>query len=218
MKKIILTLPLIALINFISYSQSEMRDLFNPETKIYWMGLDFTSTKFIGFSKEIGSNPILKTREDLRDSMFVLWNDLMLDQSEKFNIQKAFRSSNFEVFFEPVMEANSKTNLEGKIEGAPTNLIKDDIQDIVSRYEIDGKEGIGIVIIVEILNKPEARGTVITAMIDLSSKQLLHYIRGKHVSAGFGLRNYWASVIYREIKEIQKRKYNALKKHFDPRE
>src|SRR5688500_15808388 len=61
----------------------ERNEIFDKQTKITWLGLDFTAAMFIGDADKFSS-------EDEIHKLMVSWNDLMVSELEKFDIGMTF--------------------------------------------------------------------------------------------------------------------------------
>ena len=81
---------------------------------------------------------------------------------------------------------------------------------------LEGKEGIGLVFIMEGMKKISGKGygSVWITLIDMKTKEVLITERDVHEADGFSFRNYWVSVIRRTIGEIDWSKYKEWKKKY----
>jgi len=73
-----------------------------------------------------------------------------------------------------------------------TSIPSDSIQDIVSRYEVKQKEGIGFTIIVECFDKEKERSSAYFIFFDIATKKVLmsDYFGTNHAD-GIGLTRHW---------------------------
>ncbi len=81
--------------------------------------------------------------------------------------------------------------------------VKDEVADMVRRYELQEMEGTGLVIIGELLDKSTYMGTFIVIYFDIASREVLHGQGMTGKARGFGLRNYWAGALYDALKGLR---------------
>jgi hypothetical protein len=113
------------------------------------------------------------------------------------------------------------------IEPAPKNLYIEDIQNIVKSYnEIRETSGIGMVIIVQSLEKSGERTTVVITFFDIKTKDILWASKVIGIADGMGFTKHWAVGILDACKNYKSKvlndnhivtetstKYNGLKKN-----
>ena len=95
-------------------------------------------------------------------------------------------------------------------------LTQNDIVSCVNALSLKGKEGIGLVFIMEAMKKEEKKshGAVWVTLIDMKAKKVLMTERMEQEAAGFGFRNMWVSIVKRSITEIDKKTYKNWKKQY----
>ncbi|MES1226942.1 MAG: hypothetical protein ABUT20_66325, partial [Bacteroidota bacterium] len=76
-----------------------------------------------------------------------------------------------------------------------THLTPAGVEKIVKGYSF-GKKGIGVMVVVESLNKTREHGTAYIVFLDMSNSKVLYSEKFTEKGGGFGLRNYWAKVVY----------------------
>jgi hypothetical protein len=86
-------------------------------------------------------------------------------------------------------------------------LAKSDIESIVKGYNFEGKKGIGLMFIMESMNKSAKQGNMYVTFIDMASRKVLFTERMSGEAGGFGFRNYWVRPVSEVIEKIQKSKY-----------
>lgn len=211
MKRVMIFLAII--LSFVTISKSQNKsDIFTTKTLV-WYGLDFSKAKLVGTFSEMGSAG-MKSGLDMKTKYFKGWNDLFFSESKKFNLQKTFRKDDIKFDLSVIENRNSQVD-ENSILGYNTiTLTNDDIQNIVSSYNSNAKEGIGLVFIVENFNniKSDAFASIFVTFFDINSKKVLLTDKLVTKPAGIGLRNYWAGAIYKMLKEIEEQKYNQWRK------
>ena len=189
MRKLILLFIIVALTGHVfGQSIEELKD----SESITWFGVDFSETRFIGKYD-------FKSPWELKEKYIPEWNQLVLREPEKYDLRKFFSKPKIETELGDVFERNSKINESEIIVGfeeSDYELNEEKIQDIVSEYKAD-YTGYGVVFIAESFNKSLEKGNVWVTYFYIPTKKV---VLTKKISAepmGFGIRNYWARVIYK---------------------
>ena len=206
MKKKIITI-LLLVVALIGKSQTA-KDLFNPSNvKISWLGIDFSHVKLIGdFSQFNGAGE--KSNIQIRDKYFASWNKLIINEPDKYDIKGMLRKDTIYYDIDMIMKINSATPIDEMDSYNTPKYTRKDIEDFISKYDTEGKNGIGILFLAESLNKSLKEAYFHFVAIDMKTKKILIYDRLREKPKGFGLRNYWAGSIYHFIKEIKKERYD----------
>src|SRR5688572_32698513 len=105
------------LFSFSGVSQDKA-DVFNPNTEITWLGLDFTGAKFIGDRERLGSE------SDIRHLIDAI-NELMINEADKYNVAAAIQKKT-------VDKENDVTN-EHKAE---TEVLKSEERRVGKEYKL----------------------------------------------------------------------------------
>jgi hypothetical protein len=193
-----------------------VQDLFNSgNTKITYLGIDFSHVKLIGnFTEflEAGDKNVM----EIRDIYFPRWNMVVMNEREKFDIAGMLRKSDVYYDIEMINFVNSQTNLEN-LQGYNTvKFSEEDISSFISTYNIEGKEGIGVLFIAESLNKSSEEAVFHFVALNMANKEILFHRRLKGIPNGFGLRNYWVNSLYRIINDVKFYYYNEWKLKTEP--
>lgn len=170
-----------------------------------WLGVDYSQLRFIGTAaqwKDAGDI----SNEKLSGTYFKAWNDLVVNEPDKYNIKKATGFS--EVVLAPeVAEAvnnkNRKANYFTEDGNLFQRLTEADIQKQVKQYNYGSRSGTGLVFIVEGMDKGREAASVWVAFVDMKTKQLLAAKQYNSKAGGFGFRNYWAAVIKSTLKNMK---------------
>ncbi|MCO5260063.1 MAG: hypothetical protein M9916_07965 [Crocinitomicaceae bacterium] len=190
----------------------KIEDLFqSSSTKITWLGIDFSHVKLIGdFSQiwGIGSTD----GASIKTEYFPAWNNMVYKEPDKYNLIATFRKENIEVNLKDISQINSITPLEDMEALKSPNYTKDDIQKFIQSYNFSEKEGIGLLLVAESLNKLQEMAIYHFVAIDLSNNNILLYDLFHSKAGGFGLRNYWAKTFYYTLDQIKTKKYASWKK------
>jgi hypothetical protein len=204
------------LMSVASYSQTA-EDLFtSSDTKISWLGIDFSNVRLIGdFSQFSGAGE--KNPSQIKNKYFPAWNRLILDEREKYDVAGMLRKDKVFYDIEMIMEINESAPLEEMETYNAPIYSKEDIGEFVKKYKTKGKEGIGIVFIAESLNKANTEAWFHFVAINLTNSKILVQDRIRGEPSGIGLRNYWAGAIHDVIKEISRSRYRNWKSDYAKR-
>jgi hypothetical protein len=193
-----------------SFSQT-VKDFFNnSSTPLTYLGIDYTKNKLIN---DPGGNA-----SDIKGRLYNSMNEVVINEMGKnYNIAGAFdRSSGINTDISAVTEKNEKINssdIMSSNSGDFNRLSESDIAGCVKALGLKGKEGVGLVFIMEGMKKEEKKsyGAVWVTLIDMKTKKVLMTERMEQEAAGFGFRNFWVSIIKKTIVEIDKKKYKSWK-------
>ncbi|MDB5272096.1 MAG: hypothetical protein JWO58_463 [Chitinophagaceae bacterium] len=180
------------------------RDIFTTsDYEFTWLGIDYSQVKLIGdFSQFSGAGGV--SPYSMKSRYFPAWNNLVINERSKYNIQGALRKSNLQYDISEVTVKNAEAALENmEVYNAP-NYNQQKIQEMVNGYSFVGKKGVGILFVAECLNKASEEAYYHVVLINMMTKEILVYERIRSTPAGIGLRNYWAGSIYSVIKTIDK--------------
>jgi len=199
--------------NTVSFSQT-VKDFFsNSSVSLTYLGIDYTQNRLIN---DPGGNA-----SDIKGRLYNSMNEVVVNEMGKnYNIAGAFdRSGAVTTDIAAVTARNEKINASEIMSSAPSDfnrLKEDDIEKCVKALDLKGKEGVGLVFIMEGMKKEEKKsyGAVWVTLIDMKTKKVLMTERMEQEAAGFGFRNFWVSIIKKSIVEIDKKSYKAWKKAY----
>ena len=193
-----------------SFAQTA-KDVFNnSETKILYLGIDFTKARLID---DANANAM-----DIRERQYNGINDLVVTEAKKFDLKGAFHKSYIDHDLGPVIKRNEKINAE-EIKSTNSSdfhrLKEADINDVVKGLDLGDKTGVGLLFVAEAMSKAEKSIAVWVTLIDMKSKKVLmtDRVEGK-AGMSFGFRNYWGSAIKSVIENIEKKKYKEWKQKY----
>lgn len=206
-KQIVLSALLLA--SVIIVSAQKAADILNSSVPMVYLGIDFTEARVI--------NDFSATAYDIKNRHFQGINQVVVNESDKFNWQKYLERSNISSDITVTQAVNDKID-ENKISSTNTadesRLKESDIQGIVNKYDLKGKTGVGLVVIMEALNKSGEVAVMYITFIDMASKKVLYTERMVEKAGGFGFRNYYASTIYKAMQTIKKNKLKGWRSKF----
>lgn len=188
------------------FSQLTFKDYFNEQTPITWLGVDFTEVKIAGHTDyEV---------KDLKDRHFTTINELILNEPKKYDLSKFFHHSNVQTNISTVESHNDKIDVS-KIKSTggddENHLSSAAVEKLVKGYNFSGKKGIGAMVVVESMNKTKEHGTAYLVFLDMSNSKVLYSEKFTEKGGGFGLRNYWAKLVYNVLDNADD-KYKDWKK------
>jgi hypothetical protein len=182
----------------------------NPETPVYYLGIDFTKAKLID---DAGANEI-----DIRDRQFNGINEVVITEPKKYDLKEAFHKSVIDHDLGAVQKRNEKVNaaeIKSTNTGDFHRLREDDISSLVKGFDFGDKKGVGLLFVMEAMSKSEKEAAIWVTFVDMKSRKVLMTERMESkVSMAFGFRNYWASSVKNLIDTIEKRKYNEWKSKY----
>lgn len=172
------------------FSQLTFKDYFNDQTPVTYLGVDFTDVRVAGHNDfEV---------KDLKERHFSGINNLVLNEPKKYDFSKFLHHSNVQTDISMVEAHNAKIDpdkIMSKGADDETHLTPAGVEKIVKGYSF-GKKGIGVMVVVESLNKTREHGTAYIVFLDMSNSKVLYSEKFTEKGGGFGLRNYWAKVVY----------------------
>ena len=185
----------------------EIKDIFTSKEAI-WYGLDFSKIHLIGTE---GFSDVAK----IKNVYFSSWNNLILNESAKYNLQLTFDKDEVPFDLSVVDKRNKLPEIDKLvIDFESYALDKSTIEEMIKEYDTKEKQGIGIVFIMESFNKPKRIGKMWVTFFDIASKTVLLTKKMSGKAGGAGFRNYWARTYYNVMVKIQKAEYLKWKKEY----
>jgi len=196
MKKIIFLFSLITICSANCFAQ---------KTAVFY-GVDFSLVKVCGANES--------------DAEFALAferiNDLFISQSDKYDIGKSARLTLTKKEIAVAKQAmrvalkggDTSQSLETHdlLYEDPAYDCRDQIDAQIAGYQLAQTEGLGLVIIANMLDKAHDRGSFYFVTFDIASRNVETCIRAEGKPGGFGLRNFWAGSLHKAMKNYYKRK------------
>lgn len=210
MKKVVFTLA-IAFLASASNAQT-VQDLFtHSDLPVVWLGIDYSHVQLVGDMSQFGGAG-MKGVGEVRERYMPAWNRLILAESSKYDIAGMLRKDEVEYDIDMIMAVNATVPLENMEKTKANVYSEEDLKRFVESYDVHDKNGIGILLIAESLNKFHEEAAYHFVAISLPSKTLLFHDKLLGKPRGFGLRNYWGGSIYDVVKQIKRSKYRVWKK------
>jgi len=195
-----------------AFSQNKLNEFFNnSEMPLVYLGIDFTKARLINVPD---ANSF-----DIRNKHYGGINDLVVNEPKKFDLSGAFHKSHVSSNLTAVKAKIEKINAE-EITSSNTSdfnrLQESDIKSVVNALNIEKRNGIGVLFVIEGMKKVDKKGEAAlwVVLIDMQSKKVLMTERFEEKATGIGFRNYWASPIKATLDEIKKKKYKDWKSQY----
>lgn len=181
----------------LAFSSSRAQDIFNYKEPVTWLGLDYSELQLIRDDEKI-------TEQELQDKYFPGWNELVLNEPAKYDIAKAIDHDDISYYTDAVNAVNSsaKGSFITDDVKAFTHLDEARVKQMVKKYNLKGKTGLGLVFIVEAMDKAQKEASIWVTFIKMDTKEVLLTKPVIGASGGFGFRNYWAGSINKVLKAL----------------
>ncbi|HEY0742516.1 MAG TPA: hypothetical protein VGD40_13670 [Chryseosolibacter sp.] len=188
----------------------EMKDIFERDTKITWLGLDLTAAKLIGDRERFGSTS---------DVMHLMesWNDIMIKERDKFNVRSAIQKDAINEAFDVTKEHNASLDISEIFSNDDKDhmrLRQSDVEAIVADYDFKGNSGIGVMFNVESFSKKQDEALVWITFVNMDTKEVFFTERLSGQPGGAGLRNYWANAVYDIITKMRRKEFENWRKKY----
>lgn len=194
----------------VSITQAQKKsDILNSAVPMTYLGVDFSRAKVI--------NDISATTFDIKSRHFPGINQVVIAEPKKFDWPKYLERTNITNDIAAVTVINEKVdekNIASSSAADEAHLKEADIQSMVNKYDLSGKSGVGLVIIMEALSKTSENASMYITFIDLASKKVLYTERMVEKAGGFGFRNYYAATVYKAMQTIKKSKLKSWRSSF----
>lgn len=174
-------------------------DALKHGSDVTFFGIDFSNSKGV----ILGA-----TAEEMRDKYFPAINTLLLVEQDKYSIKKAFSKSEVTNSLAEVNKCNQAldvANFNVYSKKDVKALDTDALTQMIQRYNLQDKNGIGLVFIAESLDKTENLGVYHLVYFSMPEGKIILTEKVSGKSKGFGMRNFWANSIYEILQsDIQK--------------
>lgn len=212
-KKILSILGIVLVSAFSTSKAQTIQDIFNPSYPVTWLGIDYSHSKIIGsVSKFGGSVPVSKT--ELHDKYYGEWNQLVLDEPDKFDVAKMISRKSVVKDVSMVTALNAASTMDSvEVPSAPI-YSQELIQKFVSAYPLENKSGIGLIFITECMDKPYGGAYYHVVFFKMDTKEILLQQRVQGLVQGAGIRNYWANTYFDVMEHMRDEQMPRWKKRY----
>ena len=193
----------------VSANAQTKADLFgNSYLPVTFLGLDFTKASYIG-------DPGTVSPSEMKN-LFNSINILMISEPKKYDFKTTFRKDKMESNISVTEERNKTVDQDNLLtfdSKKYKSLDEKDISAMIKNYKFDsGNKGVGLVFIMEGLNKMIEQASMWVTFVNMDTKEIIFTQRIEGKAAGFGFRNHWAGAIYSALKEIDSHQFKEWKK------
>jgi hypothetical protein len=181
-------------------------DILSGNADITFLGLDFSQTKFIGDATQFKDAGAI-TNNDFRDKYSLGWNQLFINEQKKYDVAKNLDYKKDVSYGLDVAEKANAKLLKKDFFSNDLNdyksLTADKINQIIKKYNFQGKKGVGLLIFIEGMSKGKEEAGAWVTYVDMKSKKVLieGYVTGK--PGGFGFKNYWSKAFLNILKDAK---------------
>lgn len=210
MKALTLILSLF-IVPFLSNGQN-IEDLFQKsDTKVIWLGIDFSHVKLVGDFNHFAEWGT-QGAASIRDNYFPAWNNLVYKEYKKYDVAGMLRKENMVLNTDYIYALNKKAPLEEMESKSDPGYTEEDIQKFIKKYDFNVNEGLGILLIAESMNKYKEYAKYHFVVINMKNNKILLHELFTTQAGGIGLRNYWARTFFNVIKQVREQSYFKWKK------
>ena len=207
-----LSLLILLLTAFIKPSSAQTKaEIFDKKTRITWLGLDFSQMKFIGSEAAYKGEVI---NSEFVGKYIPAWTNFFIIEPRKYNPAQAVHRDS--VHFAMKVTENVNNALTKNFFDTNANdfkvLTEKDIDALVKNYDFLGNKGIGMLLIVEGMDKSRKQAGAWVTFVNMDNKTVLYTTFCLGDSFGFGFKNYWAHPWYKILKDFGNN-FNMHKKY-----
>jgi hypothetical protein len=179
-----------------SLSPPSGSELQSASDELVWLGIDYSQVRFIGSRDDFSDIP------NIRSHYFGSWNELILTESEKYNVAKAFRTATVRNEIDKAVSRSESRDIEGILQTSSYSLEESQVKALVKDYVDPGMEGTGVLIVMETLDKLRQQSTMWVVAFEMSTGEIYYMKWHTGKAGGFGFRNYWARCYYNVLKSL----------------
>lgn len=167
-------------------------EVLNGIDEFTFYGVDYAQVRVFG------------AREAAEDfvEVFPRINQLLLSEPEKYRVGKRSKKKVKAKTLSAVRQRNQTVNIDSLLLES-TNyyvLFQDQIEEEIKSLPLNETEGIGLVVIAELLDKSKARGLYHVVFFDVKTRNIIETWRATGKAGGLGLRNYWANSLVKVLR------------------
>lgn len=167
------------------------------DNELVWCGIDYTLVKFIGSSDQFNDIP------KIQSYYFRAWNEIILAEKDKYDLNKAFSVSTVNYNMESTIERSEARDMTGIVQFDAYSIDEDQVKSVVRLNTDPSLNKVGAMFVMETLNKPAQVSTMWLAVFNIASGEILYMRRYSGEVGGFGFRNYYARSLFNVIKNLK---------------
>ena len=162
-----------------------------------FFGVDFSLAKVYGAEESPG---------DFVEA-FDRINNLFVSEAKKYNPDKAFKSKNMALSLTMVHDMIEDIDMKELIvDSNDYHLTREEIERQVKKYKTGDAQGIGAILIADMLDKSNNSATYQAVVFDIRTKEVISVREVSGKAKGFGLRNFWARSVLESMDRLAKSK------------
>ncbi len=150
--------------------------------EVIWFGLDYSLVKFIGASEDFSD------LEKIQNYYFRTWNELILEESSKYDLKRAFKVKKVEYAMDSAIARSERRDMQDIVQTDEYRLTGDLGPEIAQAYTNPEINKVGAVFMMETLNKLAVEETMWVVLFHVSTGQVFHTERLVGLPKGFGFR------------------------------
>lgn len=167
------------------------------DNELVWCGIDYTLVKFIGSSDQFNDIP------KIQSYYFRAWNEIILAEKDKYDLNKAFSVSTVNYNMESTIERSEARDMTGIVQFDAYSIDEEQVKSVVRLNTDPSLNKVGAMFVMETLNKPAQVSTMWLAVFNIASGEILYMRRYSGQVGGFGFRNYYARSLFNVIKNLK---------------
>ncbi len=158
-------------------------------------GIDFSKGRVYGAADE---------PEKLRKAFGDI-NMLFIMEPEKYDVAKFVGKPMNDIRIDAVTNMNDTIPLDSIKTVVKGHTLSDTViaQSVKDLSIVSYEHGMGLVMIMETLNKPAELGTFAFVLFDIDTRKVISHWKLSGQPGGFGLRNYWARSVYEALEKVK---------------
>ena len=168
-----------------------------PPDEIVWFGIDYSYVKFIGTRDQFSD------LEKIRWQYFRSWNELVMTERNKYNLNQAFAVPGIIYDMEGAIERSQQRDMSDIVQSGPWSLGRIDVESLVRECVDPSVDKVGAMFVMETLNKLQGVSTMWLAVFRVNTGDILYMERYTGAVGGFGFRNYYARSYYNVISKMR---------------
>jgi len=165
--------------------------------ELVWCGIDYTLVQFIGTSDQFADLP------KIRNHYFRAWNEIILNESSKYDLNKSFSVSTITYNIENSILRSEQRDMEGIVQQEAYSIDEEQVKRVVETNIDPSVDKVGAMFVMETLNKTALNSTMWLAVFNVATGEVLYMRRYIGEVGGFGFRNYYSRSLYNVIKNLK---------------
>lgn len=169
--------------------------------KLTWYGVDCSHLQCIGDYSHWGD------KNRLKDIYMPAWNNVILNEPEKFNLSYFFYCNNIDTDIKVATELNAAITTDSLVERYTRKskyMSETEISQHIKSYYKSNKKGWGVVFMPENFDGYTKRAVIDLIIFDIESGDIALMKRLNSIGGGVGIRNYWVNTVHTCLNSVRK--------------